>query len=273
MEPIACAARDAESKGGVEGGVRYVKGNALAGRNEELTTWEDYQRLAVQWRDEVANVHLHAATGERPIDRFQKERVRLRGLPAIPFDTDEVLPVLVTPHARIHFDGNRYSVPPALVRKTVMLRANASEVRILDQGVEVARHPRCYEKRRLLVQDEHRLAALKLRRRRQAELKLHRIAEVYQEVLDEAARKGSSMLDVLATLIGEEITVRRQRALERRLHRARLPQCKTLAEYDFNFPKRIPKQAILRLFDCDFVAQQGCAVFMGPTGTGKPRPA
>jgi len=169
LEPIACAARDPESKGSVEGGVRYVKGNALAGRSEELTTWEDYRRLAVVWRDEVANVHLHAATGERPIDRFQKERERLRGLPAVPFDTDEVLPVLVTPHARIQFDGNRYSVPPLLVRKTVMLRANANELRILDQGVEVARHPRCYEKRRLLVQDDHRLAALKLRRRRQAD--------------------------------------------------------------------------------------------------------
>jgi len=33
-----------------------------------------------------------------------------------------------------------------------------------------------------------------------AELKLHRIAEIYQEVLDEAARKQSSMLDVLEAL-------------------------------------------------------------------------
>ena len=102
-----------------------------------------------------------------------------------------------------------------------------------------------------------------------AELKLHRIAELYQEVLNEAARKGSSMLDVLAALIGEEVIVRRQHALERRLRRSRLPRCKTLAEYDFTFPKRIPKQAVLRLFDCDFVAKQGCAVFIGPTGTGK----
>lgn len=101
------------------------------------------------------------------------------------------------------------------------------------------------------------------------ELKLYRIAEVYQEVLDEAARKQSSMLDVLATLIGEEVAARRQRALERRIQRARLPKRKTLEEYKFNFPKRIPKQTILRLFDCDFVAQHGCAVFIGPTGTGK----
>jgi DNA replication protein DnaC len=102
-----------------------------------------------------------------------------------------------------------------------------------------------------------------------AELKLHRIAELYQEVLNQAARNGTPMLHVLAALIGEEVAVRRQGALERRIQRARLPKCKTLQEYNFNVPKRIPKQAVLRLFDCDFVAQHGCAIFIGPTGTGK----
>ena len=102
-----------------------------------------------------------------------------------------------------------------------------------------------------------------------AELKLHRIAEMYQEVLNEAARKGTSMLEVLATLIGEEADGRRQRALEKRILRARLPKRKLLEEYNFSFPKKIPKQAVLRLFDCDFVAQHGCAVFIGATGTGK----
>ena len=102
-----------------------------------------------------------------------------------------------------------------------------------------------------------------------AELKLSEIARSYREVLDEAARKGTPMLEVLATLIGLEQTARQQRALERRLRLARLPKPKTVAEYDFSFPKRIPKAAILRLFDCDFIAEHGCAVLIGPTGTGK----
>jgi len=102
-----------------------------------------------------------------------------------------------------------------------------------------------------------------------AELKLPEIAKNYRAVLDEAARKGSSMLEVLATLIGLERTARQQRALQRRLHQARLPKQKTLAEYDFNFPKRMPKAAIVRLFDCDFIQRHGCAVMIGPTGTGK----
>jgi DNA replication protein DnaC len=102
-----------------------------------------------------------------------------------------------------------------------------------------------------------------------AELKLPEIARAYREVLDEAARKGTSMLEVLATLIGLEQAARQQRALQRRLREARLPKQKTLAEYDFAVPKRIPKATILRLFDCDFIAEHGCAVLIGPTGTGK----
>jgi DNA replication protein DnaC len=102
-----------------------------------------------------------------------------------------------------------------------------------------------------------------------AELKLPEIAKSYREVLDEAARKGSSFLEILAILIGLEQAAREQRALERRLREARLPKPKTLAEYDFQFPKRIPKAAIVRWFDCDFIERHGCAVLIGPTGTGK----
>jgi len=102
-----------------------------------------------------------------------------------------------------------------------------------------------------------------------AELKLSQIAATYQEVLDEAARQNASMLQVLSTLIASEITGGRQRALERRIRQAKLPPRKTLEDYDFEFPKKIPKAKILRLFDCDFVAQHQCAILIGKTGTGK----
>ena len=171
MEPIACERRDPESKGMVEAKVRYVKQSGLAGRAEELRVWDDYRRLASTWRDEVANVRLHATTKERPIDRFAHERPHLRPPPPTPFDTDEILSAVVTPHARVHYDGNRYSVPPELIRKTILLRANASELRILSQGQEVTRHQRSFEKGQLVVHPDHRLAALKARGRRRANLR------------------------------------------------------------------------------------------------------
>src|SRR5207244_4324903 len=78
VQPVACARRDPESKGVVEGGVRYVKHNALAGRADELTRFEDYLALAPYWRDQVANLRQHETTHERPLDRFQQERALLR---------------------------------------------------------------------------------------------------------------------------------------------------------------------------------------------------
>lgn len=163
LEPIACQRRDPESKGIVEAGVRYVKHNALQGRAEQLTCWGDYRELAVTWRDEVANVRMHEGTGQRPVDRFQEER--LRDLPAVGFDTDEIVATVVRSHARVAFDGNCYSVPPELVGKPVTIRAHENRVRIIHEGHEVACHNRSYGRGQFLRQAEHQLQVLRLRRR------------------------------------------------------------------------------------------------------------
>jgi transposase len=165
LQPIACQRRDPESKGIVEKGVRYVKQNALAGRTEELTRFEDYLALAPTWRDQVANVRVHDVTRERPLDRFERERLLLRTLPAITFDTDEVVPAVINPHARIEFDGNRYSTPPQFVRRPVTIRASRDEIRVLREGLVVAQHARCYQRGQLIVLPDHSLAALALRQR------------------------------------------------------------------------------------------------------------
>ncbi|MGH8162909.1 MAG: IS21 family transposase, partial [Rhodanobacteraceae bacterium] len=165
LQPIACERRDPESKGIVEGNVRYVKHNALVGRDDELRTFADYLAFGPRWRDDVANVRIHETTRERPLDRFERERRLLRPLPSIPFDTDEVVPRIVSTHAQVEFDGNRYSVPPALARKTVTLRADGTEVRVVSEGEVVARHARSYERRQPIVLPEHRLAALERRKR------------------------------------------------------------------------------------------------------------
>ena len=89
----------------------------------------------------------------------------MRPLPAVSFDTDEVAPAIVTPHARIEFDGNRYSVPPELAHRPVSVRADRDRVRILRDGHLVAQHVRSYQRGQLIVLPDHRLAALTLSRR------------------------------------------------------------------------------------------------------------
>jgi transposase len=161
LQPVACERRDPESKGMVENGVRYVKRNALAGRS--LDSFADYQHLAGEWRDTVANVRLHSTTRERPVDRRARET--LRPLPEIPPDTDETVYAPVTSHAVVHFDANRYSVLPSAVGKQVLIRADDHLIRILDGGQEIARHGRSYERGKPVVADAHKEAALALRRR------------------------------------------------------------------------------------------------------------
>ena len=184
LEPIACERRDPESKGTVEAGVRYVKRNALAGRQDELVSWDDYRRFAVTWRDEVANVRLHQTTRQRPVDRFTQESGVLRPLPKLVFDTDEVVSAIVSSHARIHFDGNRYSVPPHLTHRTVMIRASDIQVRVMAEGEVAACHSRSYDRHQLICLPDHRLEALKLRSR----VRAHDIEEAF-DALGEEARK------------------------------------------------------------------------------------
>jgi transposase len=168
LEPVACARRDPESKGMVEGGVRYVKQNALAGRTEELTDWNAYRKLAVTWRDGVANVRMHEATRERPVDLFEKERTHLRSLPSVPYDTDEIVGAIVNTHARINFDSNRYSVPPDYCRKPVAIHASADQVCVLHQGQTIASHARSYARDKLIRHPEHQRQAIQLRHRSRA---------------------------------------------------------------------------------------------------------
>ena len=236
LQPLACERRDPESKGVVEAGVRYVKQNALQGRTEELSCWDDYQRLAVYWRDQVANVRQHQSTRERPVDRFEKERSQLRALPAAPVNTDEIVSAVVTSHARIHYDGNRYSVPPKLVRRPVVVRADATTVRIVHQGQEVARHQRCYEKRQVLVQTEHLLAARQQGRRCRA-----RQLEEEFDALGPQAREWH--LKLLACPVKTSVHLRRLLSLARLYGkadvRAAIGQALALQTYDAAYVERL----------------------------------
>lgn len=194
MQQVACQRRDPESKGMVEDGVRYVKHNALAGRL--LETWDDYQALESRWLTDVANVRIHRTTGERPVDQLAKEE--LRQLPQVPYDTDEVRQAVVNSHSRITFDGNRYSVDPDAIRKSVTIRANDEQVRVILFDREVALHRRSHERHQLIIDNQHQLAAIARRRRETLS-----VIEARWDCLGEIARdfrKGLAREPVKATI-------------------------------------------------------------------------
>ncbi len=60
----ACEGYDPESKGKVEAGVKYVKGNALYG--ETFDNWSALESYMANWLDTIANQRVHATTGKVP---------------------------------------------------------------------------------------------------------------------------------------------------------------------------------------------------------------
>jgi transposase len=153
FEALAAPVRYPQFKGRVEDSVKYIRSSFFYGRS--FASLPDLRAQAAKWCLQTANQRLHGTTRERPAERLLVERPRLRALPPHPFDTDIVLPLVVTKEARVRFDANTYSVPPEYVGQTVHLRADDDTVRILAGGVEVARHARCWDRHRHIEDPAH----------------------------------------------------------------------------------------------------------------------
>lgn len=100
-------------------------------------------------------------------------------------------------------------------------------------------------------------------------LRMLYIKEHYPEVVREGIRNKKSIEGILADLVAGEISMKEERALERRTLSARLPKEKTLAEYDFDFPAHIARQKLLSWFDCNFIKSSSNLILVGNQGVGK----
>jgi transposase len=60
----------------------------------------------------------------------------------------------------VRFEGNSYSVPTEFAHRSLLVRATPFEVRILSSKEEIAVHPRCFDKGRILTEFSHYLDLL-----------------------------------------------------------------------------------------------------------------
>lgn len=153
FEAVAAPVRRPEYKGRVEASIKYIRHSFFYGRR--FSSIEDVRRQAAEWLAHVANERKHGTTHERPSQRLLVERPRLRALPERRFDTDLVIPCIVSKEARVRLDANTYSVPPDFVGRQVHVRADDRQVRVMCDGVEVARHARSYDRRRHVDDPSH----------------------------------------------------------------------------------------------------------------------
>jgi DNA replication protein DnaC len=100
-------------------------------------------------------------------------------------------------------------------------------------------------------------------------LKLSTIRENLDAHLRVAQSKSLTYLEFLQGLTREEIQGREESNYRRRLKSARFPIRKTLEEFDFAFQPTLPRDKILQLKDCRWVANAINVLLAGQSGTGK----
>jgi transposase len=165
VQPRLCAVARPQHKGKVERTIRYLRDRFLAGRHIHSVTQGNVE--LGRFIAEIAHARPHPVIPGRSVaELFESEKARLLGLPDPMPETDLVIPTGVDRQAFIRFDGNRYSVPSRYADggHALQLVVDDRELRLLDGMECVARHERCYGKRQVLEQAEHREDLLRERR-------------------------------------------------------------------------------------------------------------
>ena len=71
FRPRSCRPYRARTKGKVERPIRYIRESFFYGR--KFASDEDLNEQAQRWLEGTANVRRHGTTGERPVDRFERD--------------------------------------------------------------------------------------------------------------------------------------------------------------------------------------------------------
>jgi hypothetical protein len=143
-----CVPETPEHKGKVESGVRYVKRNALAGRNFE-TPGQDIRHANAhlrRWILETAGVRDHGTIHEKPLSRFESEKTHLKPLPSTRYEIVVWKKATLHPDCHVVFEEAYYSAPHRLVGQELLVRATPARVEIYHQHERVATHARAPER-------------------------------------------------------------------------------------------------------------------------------
>jgi hypothetical protein len=135
-----CRYYRAQTKGKVESGVKYVKGNGLAGRRfASLDALNDH---LLGWCVEVADQRVHGTTHEKPAERFARAERLIAVDQRLPTPRERVVSRQVPRDGYVAVEANRYPVPLEWAGAMVEVRILAEEIWLHRDGVDPVRHVR-----------------------------------------------------------------------------------------------------------------------------------
>jgi DNA replication protein DnaC len=101
------------------------------------------------------------------------------------------------------------------------------------------------------------------------QLRLSGLAQTLDVRLQEAASHQLSHAEFLELILQDELLVRDERQIQRRVKAAAFRELKPLDEFEWSFNPALPKKQIFDLATCRFVREHRDALLIGPPGTGK----
>ncbi len=100
-------------------------------------------------------------------------------------------------------------------------------------------------------------------------LRLSGLLSTLEVRLQEAAGNQLPHAEFLELIVGDEIAIRNDRAIARRIKAARFRDEKRIDEFDFAFNPSIKRRHIMELATCRFIRERRDILFTGPPGVGK----
>ena len=100
-------------------------------------------------------------------------------------------------------------------------------------------------------------------------LRLSGMAQSLDVRLQEAAGNGLNHTEFLELILQDELAIRAERLINRRIKAAAFRELKTLEDFDWQFNPSIKKKQIYDLATCRFVRENRAVLFLGPPGIGK----
>jgi transposase len=162
IEPVACTPGAGWEKGQVEKQVKNVREWMFTPRPrfkdiEELNSWLLEQCIA------SSKKRKHPVDKDRTIwEVFQEEQTTLIPTPS-PFDGYSEKECRVSQTGLIGYDRNHYSVDCKLSGKTATVRASATRIQVVKDGVIMADHARIFDRDKTIYDPWHYLDALEFK--------------------------------------------------------------------------------------------------------------
>jgi DNA replication protein DnaC len=100
-------------------------------------------------------------------------------------------------------------------------------------------------------------------------LRLSGLSQTLEVRVQEAASHSLSHVEFLELILQDELTVRQERLIDRRVKAAGFRELKPLEDFDFSFNPSIKKKQIYDLACCRFIRERRDVLWMGPPGVGK----